>query len=160
MKGEKGREEMENVNEKNTKISNRKNERAKKSSFFFFERGRAASCSLSFSRSLANTTHIHRNTHKLSLYRHALSGRKRPRKAAFFLCVFLPHLFFFEAAAAASRAVAALKTTMADSNPASPLACLLDVTYRSAEAEGDAGVVSALKEKVRRRWKRKGAEEA
>ena len=37
---------------------------------------------------------------------------------------------------------------MADSNPASPLACLLDLTYRSAEAESDAGVVSALKEKV------------
>ena len=37
---------------------------------------------------------------------------------------------------------------MASSNPASPLACLLDLTYRSAEAENDAGVVSALKEKV------------
>ena len=39
---------------------------------------------------------------------------------------------------------------MADSNPASPLACLLDLTYRSSEAESDAGVVSALKEKVRK----------
>ena len=38
----------------------------------------------------------------------------------------------------------------ANSNPASPLACLLDLTYRSAEAENDARVVSALKDKVRR----------
>lgn len=37
---------------------------------------------------------------------------------------------------------------MSDSHPASPLACLLDLTYRSAEAENDAGVVAALKEKV------------
>jgi hypothetical protein len=38
---------------------------------------------------------------------------------------------------------------MSDSNPASPFACLLDLTYRSAEAESDTGVVAALKEKVR-----------
>ena len=44
----------------------------------------------------------------------------------------------------------AVAVEMANSNPASPLACLLDLTYRSAEAENDACVVSALKEKVNR----------
>ena len=58
--------------------------------------------------------------------------------------------FFFQAAAAACGLEPSTFRNMANSNPASPLACLLDLTYRSAEAENDAGVVSALKEKVKR----------
>lgn len=38
---------------------------------------------------------------------------------------------------------------MASSNPATALECLLDLTYRSAEAENDPGVVAALKAQVR-----------
>lgn len=86
---------------------------------------------------------------RLSIYLKArarlpVAGRKR---LVFELSFSLVFPSVFEAAAACgSRAVAVFE--MADSNPASPLACLLDLTYRSAEAESNVGVVSALKKKV------------